>query len=70
MRHPINGFLFQVDPENVDFYVLGIEAPLVGGSKVEVLDISLPDWAWIVIFGGAISFLIIALLGCTVGCNR
>ena len=39
-------------------------------SQVEVLDIVLPDWAWVVIFGGAISLAIIAMFGCVVGCNR
>jgi len=61
---------YAVDPDNVDFYVIHNALPLQGEEKVEVLDIVLPDWAWVIIFGGAISLAIIAMFGCVVGCNR
>jgi len=58
-----------VNPENVDFFVVSTERP-VEKSQVDVLESSIPDWALVVIFGLAISICIVAMLGCTVGCNR
>jgi hypothetical protein len=37
---------------------------------VEVLSISLPDWAWLIICGGILSLLIVTVLGCTMGFRR
>ena len=59
----------ELNRDRVDFYVVSTYVPEVD-TRVEVLDVFLPDWAWVVIFGGALSVCIIALLGCTVGCNR
>merc|ERR1719383_1155514 len=60
---------YGIDEERIDFYVLSTEIPLEQ-VQVEMLDVSLPDWAWVVIFGGAISVCLITMFGCTVGCNR
>jgi len=61
---------FEIDMDEIHFYVLSTAEPLTGNVEVEVFDFVLPDWVWVVIFGGVISVLIIALLGCTVGITR
>jgi len=61
---------FEIDVDEIHFYVLSTAEPLTGNVEVEVFDFVLPDWVWVVIFGGVISILIIGLLGCTVGITR